>query len=140
MEENKNEISFNEIENKNDIILIDLRDEMSFLYGNIPNSINIQFQELENFILNNSTNKKIVLYCKNGEKSSKIAKNFSNEKLNIYYLKDGYMGWLKNHLIQEDISEEVEKSIRKKFHKILFSKFASAINKYVASTGKSIPV
>lgn len=130
MEENKNEISFNEIENKNDIILIDLRDEMSFLYGNIPNSINIQFQELENFILNNSINKKIVLYCKNGEKSSKIAKNFSNEKLNIYYLKDGYMGWLKNHLIQEDISEEVEKSIRKKFHKNLFSKFASAINKY----------
>lgn len=53
-----------------------------------------------------------------------------------YSLTGGYSEWLINHFKQEvhkaskPNDESIEKSIRKKFHKKLFSRFAKAINEY----------
>ena len=57
--------------------------------------------------------------------------------MDVYSLQGGYTGWLLNLMQKEQPQTEVnqraldiEKSIRKKFHKVLFSRFAKAINEY----------
>jgi 3'-phosphoadenosine 5'-phosphosulfate sulfotransferase (PAPS reductase)/FAD synthetase len=57
--------------------------------------------------------------------------------MEAYSLQGGYTGWLLNLMQKEQPGEkenerarEIEKSIRKKFHKVLFSRFAKAINEY----------
>ena len=53
--------------------LIDVRDELSFAYGNIKGSVNIPGEKL----LENAaeyTGRKLLLYCKRGETSLELAK------------------------------------------------------------------
>lgn len=50
-----------------------------------------------------------------------------------YSLEGGYIGWLMNEMKKqeaEEICESVEKSIRKKFHKSIWSNFTKAVRQY----------
>ena len=118
--------------NSSDCLIVDIRNELSFEYGKIDGAVNIPLENFNEELLDKS--KKIILYCKSGIISVDLAEKLSEKGYDALSLKDGYIGWLKQKIAQEDSDtetlEKAEKSIQKKFHKTLFSKFTSAIKEY----------
>lgn len=116
--------------------LIDVRDELSFAYGNIKGSVNIPGEKL----LENAaeyTGRKLLLYCKRGETSLELAEALHEQGIGALSLKGGYIAWLMADIKKmsaeksdADFAAEVEESIRKRFKKSIWSKFTKAINEY----------
>ena len=129
------EIDFEELKTKNrdDYVIVDIRDGSAFEYGHIPGALNIPENEILERIKKFKANKDIYIYCKSGVISLDIAKTLRENGINAFSLKGGYVAWLKAHLYDagtDNVKNQVELSIRKTFHKQLFSKFAKAINTY----------
>lgn len=133
------EITINELREypKEAIQLVDIRDEGSTVYGMIPGAINYVFSESINddrsweAILHN--NQKIIIYCQRGEKSKEIARQLELEGYDSYSLIGGYNAYLIASINDEDFEEskkQAEESIRKKFHKQIFTPFAKACKTY----------
>lgn len=113
-----------------EFLLIDIRDKSSYSNGFIPDAINIPYDELENKLNDFSKDKKIILYCMKGIISLEAAETLSEKGYDVYSLSGGYGYWLLNDLESNNRYNEIEKSIQKKFHKSIFSKFAKAIKEY----------
>ena len=117
---------------KNEYKLVDIREKDSFEYGFMDGALNIPLSEFDAAGL--GKDKKIILYCKSGILSVELSETLCEKGYDAFSLKEGYVGWLRRKFEQEDKNsqflEDVEKSIRKKFHKQLFSRFAAAINEY----------
>ena len=129
MTDKTDEITLAELENAENCQIVDIREELSFSYGCIDGAVNIPLSEFDEAKLDKSKN--IILYCKSGIVSLDLAESLREKGFSAYSLKEGYIGWLRERLSADnDKTEEVEKSIRKTFHRALFSKFASAINEY----------
>ena len=119
---------------KEDYILIDIRDELSFSYGNIPGSINIT----EEMLLADAEKwreKTVVLCCKKGESSLALATRLREAGWDAYSLQGGYLAWLMQKMQEEEQTPEIttfdiEQSLRKKFKKSIWSKFTKAIRDY----------
>ena len=112
--------------------LCDVRDEVSFRYGSIPGAVCMEniLQMAEDGELDKSTS--YVLYCMKGIDSLGIAYALRRLGYDAVSLKDGYSEWLMSSYDSDndEKQKEVEKSIRKKFHKQLFTRFAKGINEY----------
>lgn len=119
---------------KEDYILIDIRDELSFSYGNIPGSINIT----EEMLLADAEKwreKTVVLCCKKGESSLALATRLREAGWDAYSLQGGYLAWLMQKMQEEEQTPEIttfdiEQSLRKKFKKSIWSKFTKAVRDY----------
>jgi len=115
-------------------VLVDVRDQTSYNHGFIPGAINIEKEVLINGEPSLPRDKKIILYCLKGIISEEAAENLTEQGYEAYNLRGGYGEWLLRAMEKEDTGkerlEEIEKSIRKKFHKELFSRFAKAVNEY----------
>ena len=118
-------------------VLVDIRDESSVGYGLIPGAVHIPEEKLDEKIEELSAGKRVVIYCSRGIFSVECAKKLREQKcIEAYSLEGGYTGWILENIKLEEKEEngsrkdDIEKSIRKKFHKQLFSKFAKAINTY----------
>ena len=122
---------------KDTYTLVDIRDELSFAYGNIPGSINL----LEEALLAEADqwkDKTLVLYCKKGEHSLEVAGHLREAGWQeVYSLKGGYLGWLMQRMQTEDETSQpeittfdIEQSLRKKFKKTIWSKFTKAVREY----------
>lgn len=71
--------------------------------------------------------------CSRGRVSRDVAENLCEQGYDAVSLKGGYIAWLMAEIKKQEadeICDSVEKSLRKKFHKNIFSKFAKAINQY----------
>ncbi len=114
------------------VVLADVRDAVSFQYGSIPGAVSMPEDELftaaEEGRLDRE--KQYVLFCMKGEASLRAAEGLSGMGYRAVSLEGGYAAWLRAGLGAPDQTADVELSIRKKFHKALFSKFAKAINTY----------
>ena len=112
--------------------LIDIRDDISFRYGTIPGAE--QIPDLLQLAEEGSLNKDIayVLFCMHGIQSKETAEVLRTLGYDCTSLSGGYGQWLMSSYRKDDSEKqkEVELSIRKKFHKQLFSAFAKAINTY----------
>lgn len=139
------EISYSDLMrlDKSDYELIDIRNTGSLKYGMIPGAVSIPAEVFENDIDNAAAQldkaKKIVLYCTRGQISVDAADILSDMGYDAYSLAGGYNSYLKSLMdIQKNEDElklkeqtaNIEKSIRKKFHKTLFSPFAKACKHY----------
>lgn len=119
---------------KEDYSLIDIRDELSFSYGNIPGSINIT----EEMLLADAEKwreKTVVLCCKKGESSLALAIRLREAGWDAYSLQGGYLAWLMQKMQEEEQTLEIttfdiEQSLRKKFKKSIWSKFTKAVRDY----------
>ncbi len=130
-----NEIDFEELKYKNrdDFVIIDIRDAVSFEYGHIPGSINIPQNEVVERVKKFKEKKELYICCKSGILSEEVVEELNNAGFKAYNLKGGYLAWLKAHIYDagtNNVANNVEESIRKKFRKSLFSKFVKAINAY----------
>lgn len=129
-------ITVDELKKRQDpVFLLDVRDKTAFSYGSIPMAVNIPLEELEERFNELPLNQPIVVYCKKGQVSEEAAAFLREKGMEAYNLEGGYTRWLMDLMNEESHTEEnrqeqIEKSIRKKFHKDLFCKFAKAINEY----------
>lgn len=126
------EITLDELNEMNaeDYILVDMRDEESYGYGKIDGAVLLSKATEENF----TREKLIVAYCKSGVISLEYAEKLRDKGFNAVSLSGGYVEYLRRSLAlkksDSEFCEKVEASIRKKFHKVLWSRFTAAINEY----------
>ena len=110
----------------------DVRDEVSYRYSSIPKAENIS--NIVELAEEGKLDKNIsyVLYCMKGIQSMDMAYELRGMGYDAVSLKGGYAAWLTSSYREdyEDKQKEVETSIRKTFHKCIFSPFAKAINEY----------
>lgn len=127
------EITLDEIIKKNaeSYLLVDIRDESAFAYGNIPNSVNIPLNVLEKREL--PKDKEIYVCCRVGDISLDAAEKLRDRGYSAYSVKGGYVEWLRRNIAKQqtsDIAQTVEDSIRKSMRKDLLSPFIKAIKTY----------
>ena len=130
-------VAYEEIKEWNDMdyTFVDLRDEGAVSYGTIPGSICIPMEDIEERIDELPKDKRIVFFCTKGIVSADAAVNLREKGYDAYSLQGGYYKYLAVKMLEDEKNEKekaehIELSIRKKFHKELFSRFAKAINEY----------
>lgn len=124
--------------NQNSYQIIDMRDETEISHGSIPNAVHMSAEEIEKVIENQtegvfSREKKLVICCARGRVSVDVAEALCEAGYDAVSLQGGYIAWLLDTMKkqeEDDICADVEQSIRKKFHKPIWSKFTKAINQY----------
>ena len=134
------EISLEELNKlqKGTFILIDIRDEGLRTYGMIPGAISIDFdrepEEIQSDIAKLPYDKKLIFYCDVGRKTRDLDEDLVSQGRDCYSLEGGYIGYVRASMANEEDAEEkrqkAEQSIRKKFHKQLFTPFAKACKTY----------
>ena len=118
--------------NEDEYQLIDMRNESEIAHGEIPGAIAIQAEEIENSELIDKS-KKLIICCSRGQNSIEVAENLVEKGYDAESLEGGYVAWLLDMMKEkeaEDISKDVEQSLRKKFKKKIWCKFTKAINQY----------
>lgn len=118
--------------------LIDVRDEALASYGMLPGAIHVDMEELQkedNAVIGDiPKDKKLILYCQIGKKTKEAEDLPSLNGREYYSLEGGYMAYLQDELSKMEAGGEKQKkaemSIRKKYHKQLFSRFAKACKTY----------
>jgi tRNA(Ile)-lysidine synthase TilS/MesJ/rhodanese-related sulfurtransferase len=117
-------------------VLIDVRDQTAYNHGFIPGAIHIEMDSILGGEYIPPAGKKVVLYCLKGIISVEAAEYLTKKGYEAYSLDGGYGQWLIRSMEKEKEEDqdtrldEIERSLRKKFHKNIFSKFAKAINEY----------
>ena len=112
-------------------LIIDIRDELSFEYGHIDGAVNIPAEKLDKSDL--PKDKKLLICCKSGLISDTEAEKLRELGYDAENLEGGYYGWLKEKLskeVVEDISQDAERSIQKKFRKEIWNRFTQSVNEY----------
>ena len=113
--------------------LIDIRGENAIAYGTIEGAICVPEETVREHMDEISREKMVLFCCNRGLVSIDVAEWFREQGFHAYSLKGGYTAYVLEMMRQsenQNRKEEIEKSIRKKFHKNIFSKFAKAINEY----------
>lgn len=113
-------------------VLYDIRSMDEINHGAIKGAIASSAEELEENPPEEK-GKKIIICCSRGRVSRDVAENLCEQGYDAVSLKGGYIAWLMAEIKKQEadeICDSVEKSLRKKFHKNIFSKFAKAINQY----------
>ena len=135
------EITLEELQklSEREYVLIDIRDEGLREYGMLPGAIAVDAEAIESGaaaeqIAQIPAEKKMIFYCQIGRKSRELGEPAVLEGRDYYSLEEGYMGYIRaglnNEEDQKERQERAELSIRKKFHKQLFTPFAKACKKY----------
>ena len=144
-----------------EVTLLDLREESNTAYGMLPGARALRGEELKDYLSALPESVKAVLYCARGETSKEILPTLLPLHEETYSLTGGFMAYL-SYLIRSDeakaafpkeakdekgkeeeetLCQRAEKSIRKKFHKQLFTPFAKACRDYeLLSPGDHVAV
>ena len=81
---------------KDDLILIDIRDYNSFSKGHIENAIHVEDLNIDNFLKDKDKDETILIYCYHGNSSQSAAIFFSHHGFkNVFSMDEGYSGWNK---------------------------------------------
>lgn len=117
---------------KDDYQIIDIRSAAEIAHGEIPGAVIVAPENvLDNKNIDYS--KKLIICCARGEKSEETARLLQSEGYDAQSLEGGFVAWLLDKMSMTDENEkafEVEKSLRKKFRKEIWSKFTKAVNTY----------
>ena len=110
-------------------VLYDIRSTEEINHGAIRGAIASSAEELEENPPEEKE-KKLIICCSRGRVSRDVAENLCEQGYDAVSLKGGYIAWLMAEIKKQEadeICDSVEKSLRKKFHKNIFSKFAKAM-------------
>ncbi|MBQ1843502.1 MAG: ATPase [Lachnospiraceae bacterium] len=113
-------------------ILVDMRNAGATDYGIIPGALCIPASEFDDHVTEwRGIGIPVIVYCMTGEQSVEPVKRLQAEGVEAYSLKGGYSAWVVFDIRHcESKKKQVEESIRKTYHKRLFSKFAKALKAY----------
>ena len=112
--------------------LVDIRSREEFEYGCIPGA---SFSSIEELFSNppEEKDKKIIIYCSRGIISIDVAEKLTTMGYDAYSLEGGYYAWLLDDMTRkqnEEVCQEAEKSLRKKYRKTIWCKFVKAVKQY----------
>ena len=106
-----------------DINLIDVRTYEEFASGHIPNAINIDFNNFEEFKKNIDLvdkNKPTYIYCMSGGRSSKAFSFLSDKGFNnLFELNGGIMEWRKGKFPENNLLNSIDEFSLNEFYDIL---------------------
>ena len=127
-------ISVNELKqlDKNAYQIIDIRDETEISHGAIPGAVALSAEAIEGSEQIDPS-KKLVICCSRGKFSVEVAEHLKGQGLDAVSLDGGYIAWLMDIMsepAEQNKAKDVELSLRKKFKKNIWSKFAKAITTY----------
>lgn len=118
--------------NSEELLIIDIRNEYDRNYGLIPGSVWADAQELVSNPPEDKS-KKIILYCARGIISVDLARALCDQGYEAYSLQEGYLGWLRYDMQnqqEDELCRKVEHSLQKKFRTSLMSPFIKALKDY----------
>lgn len=134
------EINYEELKRlpEDSYAFIDIRDEELRNYGVISGAIEAELNDdlsiLKDKAASISFDKKLIFYCEIGRKTRDLEVEDILPDRECYSLEGGYIGYVRSLMNNEgDLGErqhKAEESIRKKFHKQLFTPFAKACKTY----------
>lgn len=122
-----------EAQPKDTYLLVDIRDETAFQFGHMDGAIHIPANELPERHAELPKDQLLVIYCRSGIISEDAAAELREDGFSAVNLVGGYVQWLQRKIRRETTGEkaaEIEQSLRKKFHRVIFSRFAKAVNTY----------
>ena len=117
---------------KNEYVLLDMREESERDQGSIPGSVQMSAEQ----ILQNppsDKSRKYVIYCRSGIKSVDVAQELTRQGYEAYSLEWGYVAWLYDLTStqgSEELKKRAEHSIQTTFRKEIWSKFMKAVRDY----------
>ena len=117
---------------KNAYQIIDIRDETEISHGAIPGAVVLPAEAIEGSEQIDPS-KKLVICCNRGKFSVEVAEHLKEQGLDAVSLDGGYIAWLMDIMsepAEQNKAKDVELSLRKKFKKNIWSKFAKAITTY----------
>ena len=84
-----------EVISDNNYRFLDVRTDGEYSDGHIPNSIHIPLQEIQSRIseIEKIKDKKIIVYCRSGARSSMASKTLLKEGFDVSNLSGGIMSW-----------------------------------------------
>ncbi|MCL2842235.1 MAG: rhodanese-like domain-containing protein [Oscillospiraceae bacterium] len=132
------ELSLSQLEqlDPDSYILVDIREESAYQNGFFPGAVWYPVEALGDL----PEGKELILYCAKGFISADVAAELRAQGRQARSLTDGYLGWLMGQL-QQDKAPNIEVSIRKKFHKAIFSRFTKGVRTYeLVQAGDKIAV
>lgn len=112
--------------------MIDIRDQIEIAHGAIAGAVAIKPGEIENSGKIDAS-KKLIICCSRGRFSDEVAEDLKQKGLDAESLDGGYLAWIMDIMSEpqeQGKAKDVEQSLRKKFRKTIWSKFAKAINTY----------
>ena len=129
-----NSITIEEVKElpKDSYQLIDIRDAESIAHGAVPGAIEAPQEDILS-CEEVDPSKKLVICCSRGKFSVEAADKLREKGIDAVSLEGGYVAWLMDFMSapeEKDVAAEAEQSLRKKFKKTIWSKFAKAINTY----------
>jgi len=134
------EINYEELKRwpEDSYAFIDIRDEGLRNYGVISGAIEAELNDdlsiMKDKAASISFDKKLIFYCEIGRKTRELEVEDILPDRECYSLEGGYIGYVRSLMNNEgDLGErqhKAEESIRKKFHKQLFTPFAKACKTY----------
>ena len=112
--------------------IIDMRDAVEIAHGAIPGAVALKPEQIQDS-QEVDREKTLVIVCSHGKKSVETAEDLCNAGLDAVSLQGGYTAWLLDTMDEpeaEITAADVEQSLRKRFKKTIWSKFAKAVNIY----------
>ena len=112
--------------------IIDMRDAVEIAHGAIPGAVALKPEQIQDS-QEVDREKTLVIVCSHGKKSVETAENLCDAGLDAVSLQGGYTAWLLDTMVEpeaEITAADVEQSLRKRFKKTIWSKFAKAVNTY----------
>lgn len=127
-----------ELINQNDRVIIDIRSRGDFEKETIPGAVNIPLDEFQVSQLDMNQVKPIYILCHTGERSKDVVDALQLAGYQAFNIEGGYRSYLRlnlSRLVQkeDEITErrgDIERSIIKKYKKIVWRQFTKGINEY----------
>ena len=120
------------LEEGHEVFCVDIRDAVEISHGAIPGALVMKTEEIETSDAIDRS-KKTIICCSRGRFSVAAAEELQEKGWDAVSLEGGYIAWLMDVMSapeEQDKAADVEKSLRKKFKKSIWSKFTKAINTY----------
>ncbi len=91
------EITWNQVRamEKNTYVLVDVRRYEASNLGKVPSAIALSYEEEPELFAILPKDKKIFIYCNQGNKSLQVQKELSDKGYDAYSIKGGYSAFLK---------------------------------------------
>lgn len=86
------------------VSLVDIRPNVVYQFGTIPGAVNIPATQMQD-LYELPTDKAVYIFCQSGEISGDIAELLCDAGYDAYHIPDGYLGYLKSVLEQEEKNE-----------------------------------
>ena len=138
--ENTASITIEELKkaDRNQYQIVDIRSEQEIAHGAVPGAAALSPEALIGMSDDRIDKEKtIVVCCSRGRESVDVAEQLREQGLDALSLEGGYIAWLLDFMkTQEEadkdksFARDVELSLRKKFKKSIFTKFAKAVCNY----------